>query len=228
MESIYLFGTSTTASRVKSFIEFHKLYKIEAFLVDDNYKTSDSFEGYKILTVSEFRELPDYTKNLVFICLAWNRLNQDRRDLFNRYEQEFNLVNLVSPHSVIRGELAGTNIWVGDYSVLEMGSVVFSNCIMDHLCFVGSNTVLEKHNYVAVKAMIAGNTHIGEQNFIGINSTIFDEVKIGNKCIIAGGETIKRNIESFTVVKTFENEQVSKTYQENEIIEKLIANKNVR
>lgn len=228
MESIYLFGTSTTASRVKSFIEFHQLYKIEGFLVDDNYKTSDSFEGHKILTISEFRDLPDYTKVPVFICIAWNRLNQDRKDLFNRYEKEFNLVNLVSPHSVIRGELIGTNILVGDYSVLEMGSTVQRNCILDHQCFIGSRSVIEQHSYIAVKVMIAGSTTIGEQSFVGINATIFDQVRIGKKCIIAGGETIKRNVENFSAVKSSGIEQMIQTYSEKEVITKLLASKNVR
>jgi len=228
MKSIYLFGTSTTASRIKSFIEFHQLYTIDGFLVDDNYKTSDSFEGHKVITVSEFRNLIDYKEIPVFICVAWNRLNQDRKDLFNRYEKEFNLVNLISPHSVIRGELLGTNILLGDYSVLEMGSVVQSNCIMDHLCFVGSRSVIESHSYIAVKVMIAGSTTIGEQSFVGINATIFDQVNVGKKCIIAGGETVKRNVDDFSAVKSSKLGQTIKTYSESEVIKKLLASKNVR
>lgn len=99
---------------------------------------------------------------------------------------------------------------------------------MDHLCFVGTNSIIEAHSYIAVKAMIAGDSVIGKQSFVGINTTIFDQVQIGEKSIIAGGEIIKRNIEKYSLVKSVDNIQSIRVYKEDEIINKLLANENVR
>lgn len=223
-----MFGLSTTAMRVKAFIEHHQLYNIKAFIVDDVYKNIEVIDSYPVLSLSEFRLLEDYHKKAVFLCLAWNRLNQDRRNVFEKYSNELRLVNLISPLAVIRGKILGNNIWLGDYSVLEQGSVVCDNVIMDHLCFVGTNSIIEAHSYIAVKAMIAGDSVIGKQSFVGINTTIFDQVQIGEKSIIAGGEIIKRNIEKYSLVKSVDNIQSIRVYKEDEIINKLLANENVR
>lgn len=228
MESIYLFGIGTTSKRVKAFIQFNKIYKVRGFIVDDNYKTKDFYDNEKIYSLTEFRNLPNYKSLPVFICIAWNRLNEDRKQVFQKYNNELNLVNIISPKSVVRGILKGKNIFIGDFVVLEVGSNINNNVFVDHGSFIGTDTIIDEHSYIGAKSMIAGNSHIGSQTFIGINSTVFDNVKIGQKCIISGGEIIKRNANNYTVIKSVNNKQHYKSYPEKIIINKLLASKNVR
>lgn len=229
MESIYLFGISTTSLRIKSFIEQHNLYKIEAYIVDDEYKTDSFFGEFPVLSLSEFTSIPNYEKLALFICVAWNNLNNDRKNVYLKLiHKEINIVNLISPFSIIRGEILGKNVFVGDQVCLEVGSLVNDNVFVDHQSFIGTNTVLKQHCYIGAKSMIAGECVVGEQSFIGIHATIFDQVKIGAKCIISGGQVIKRNIADYSVVKEFEGVQIIKQYDKDEIIHRLNAKKNVR
>lgn len=230
MESIYLFGVSTTAIRIRSFIEYHKLFKIEGFIVDDDYYKENSFEGYKVISFSEFKELSKKIKGAqVFICLAWNRLNQDRKKIFEKLTDEnIEIVNLISPLATIRGAINGRNVFIGDYVTIEVASEIKSNVFIDHHGFIGTATKIDKHAYIGAKSTIAGDSYIGEQSFLGINSTVFDQVKVGKMCIISGGEVIKRNVIDCSVVKTNSTEQKQITYLEDEIINKLISSKNVR
>lgn len=228
MESIYLFGISTTSKRVKAFIEYHKMYNVEGFIVDDKYKLNDIYDNKKLYSISEFRNLPNFHSLPVFICVAWNKLNEDRKVVFKKYIDEFNIVNIISPKSIIRGKILGKNIFIGDLVVLEIGSKIHNNVFIDHNSFIGTDTIINEHSYIGAKSMIAGNANIGMQSFIGINSTVFDNVKIGDKCIISGGEIVKRNVDNFTIIKNIENVQISKSFSEEEIINKLLVSKNVR
>ncbi|MDD2635912.1 MAG: hypothetical protein PHW82_10475 [Bacteroidales bacterium] len=229
MTAIYLFGISTTSIRVKCFIEYHKLYTVKAFIVDDEYKTHNNFEGYPIISLSDFKNIHDYQKLQVFICVAWNRLNEDRKFVFQRLSAEkLNIINLISPNAIIRGEVLGSNVFVGDYVILEVGTVINQNIFIDHNSFVGTNTIIKEHAYIGAKSVIAGDSIIGQQSFIGIHSTVFDKVCIGSKCIISGGEIIKRNVQDFSVVKNVDGRQITKTYTPEEIINKLIVKRSVR
>lgn len=229
MQSIFLFGISTTSSRIKSFIEYHQLFKIEAFVVDDLYKSVDTFENYPVLTYSDFKKVDDFRSKPIFICMAWNRLNEDRKNTFVRLKSEdLNIINIISPTAIVRGEVEGRNIFIGDQVCMEAGSVVYDNVFMDHNCFVGTNTVIKRNSYICAKSMIAGSAVIGEQTFVGIHSTVFDQVVVGEKCIISGGEVIKRNILDYSLVKEKDGRQVTIQYDSSSIIKKLMHSKNVR
>lgn len=228
MGEIYLFGISTTSKRIKSFIQYHKIYNVNGFIVDDEYKSTDIYDNTKVFSISEFRSIQNYKSLPVFICLAWNRLNEDRKQVFQKFLGEFNIVNIISPNSIIRGTIKGINVFVGDYVILETGSIVRDNVYIDHNSFIGTDTLVCEHSYIGAKSMIAGNDYIGSQSFIGINAVVFDNVKIGEKCIISGGEIIKRNVEKYTIIKNVDNRQISISYPENEIINKLLFYKNVR
>lgn len=229
MTAIYLFGTSTTAIRVKCFIEYHKLYTIKAFIVDEEYKTDNNFEGYPVISLSDYKNTHKYQQLPVFICIAWDRLNEHRKLVFQRLSiEKLNIINLISPNAIIRGKISGSNVFVGDYVILEAGTVINDNAFIDHNSFIGTNTIIKEHVYISAKSMIAGGSIIGQQSFIGIHSTIFDKVCIGSKCIISGGEIIKRNIQDFSVVKNIDGSQITKTYSPDEVINKLIEKKNIR
>lgn len=228
LQDIYLFGISTTSIRIKSFIDYHQLYNVKAFIVDDNFKSKDKFEGLKVFTMSDFRTLDGYSKLPVFICVAWNNLNNDRRIVYNKLKNELNIINLISPSAVIRGSVKGYGNFIGDFVVLETNCIVDSNCYIDHHSFVGTNTIIASSVYIGAKAMVAGGVHVNEQSFIGINATVFDEVIIGKKCIISGAQAISRNVNDFSVVKIKNGQQITQTYSEEMIIYKLRSDRNVR
>lgn len=229
MKDIYLFGTSTTSSRVKSFIDYHHLFIIKAFVIDDDFLNDKWFENHPVISMSDFKNIPDYENLNIFICIAWNNLNSDRKTVFNNLSAaNLNLVNLISPTAIVRGQITGRNVFVGDGVGLEVGSEIDDNVFIDHHVFVGTNTKIEKHAYLGAKSMIAGEVTIGTQSFIGISATVFDQVSIGDKSIISGGEVIKRNVKRCSVIKSTADAQHSTAYSEEEIIHKLVVKKNVR
>lgn len=227
MEDIYLVGASTTAIRVVELIKYHKLYNIKGFIVDDNYKNTDEYYGLPLLSLSEFKQIENYIKIPIFICIGWNRLNLDRKNVFESFK-EFNLINIISPTAIIRGEVLGRNIYIGDNCIIDIKTKIFDNVFLDHNVFLGYNVTIRKHAFLGVRTVFGGSVVVGEQCFVGMGALIFDKTIVGNRCIISGGEIIKRNTVDNCTIRSKDGKQITKVYSEDEIINKLIAVKNVR
>lgn len=108
MERLIIVGTSTTAQTVAAFVRTHRLFDLAGFAVDRAYLTSDAFMGLPVYPLEELKEHIDPDKDLIFVAIAWNRLNADRRDVYLRLKKEgYRFANIISPTATIYGEIKG-------------------------------------------------------------------------------------------------------------------------
>ena len=229
MDKLLIVGISTTARSIYKFVTDYNLYRILGFVVDKQYKTMESYCG---LPVYDFESLPDEfdkERDFLFIAMEWNRLNADRRDLYNRLKGEsFKLANIISPSAIIHGEVAGDNCWICDYVVIENDVVVKDDVFVKTKATIAHLSVIEPHCFIGANSFLAGGVNVGEQSYIGVSSTIFNSVNIGRKCLIGGGVVVKRHVPDFTVVKTRNDDNVIKGYAEDTIEQKLLASIKIR
>jgi sugar O-acyltransferase (sialic acid O-acetyltransferase NeuD family) len=105
------------------------------------------------------------------------------------------LLTIVHPHSSISkksqigsGVFIARNVSVnplatiGDYTILNTGSVI------EHECIIGNSA------HIAPGAVLAGNVKVGDRSFIGANSVIKQGVEIGKDVIVGAGSVIITNI----------------------------------
>ena len=229
MDNLIIIGTSTNARHALSFIRCYNLYNVIGFAVNKQYLSEDSFMGLPVYPLEELKERIDVPFK-VFVSLLWNRLNADRRHLFEYCKSNnFDFANLISPHAIIRpGSVIGKNCWVHDFALLQNDTIIGDNVPIMAYALIGTNTHIGSHTFVGTRSLIAGGCIIGEQCFIGIGATIFDGTTIGDKCIIGGCAIVKRNMPSFSKFSTITTECNIKQYSENDIESKLIFNKNIR
>lgn len=228
-EKLIIVGTSTTARHVYDFVKGYDLYEIIGFAVDDIYRNIDAFCDLPVFSIEKLNEIINKEEVKLFVAVLWNRVNSDRRVLYERLKREgYHFANLISPLAVIRGEVLGDNCWIHDYVIVQSGASVRDNCLLMAFALVGDFAILGSHCFMGTKSTVAGKCEIGEQTFIGISCTIFDNTKVGKKCILGACTTIKRNVDDYTIVKTAkDNVLVVKSDEEN-IENKLMFKKNVR
>lgn len=229
-KGLFIFGISTTARAVYSFVKIYNLYEIKGFVVDSEYKTSETFCDLPVIGFEEGGGIDgfDYANDLLFIAIQWNKVNEDRKKAFLRFRQlGFPFANVISPTAIIHGELRGENCWISDLAVIDTNSVIGSNVFVKTKAFVGNDCIIEDHCFIGASSFIAGNCHVGKQTFVGIRATLFDFVEVGEKCIIGACTTIKRNVPDFSLVKATV-EQIEVQFPENEILLKLDYQKNKR
>ena len=229
MENLIIVGTGTNARHAFEFVKMYGLYNVIGFAVNQEYKKEDSFQGLPLYALEEIKgKVKSPFK--IFIGLLWNRLNQDRRNLFEYCEKQgFEFANLISPHAIIReSSQLGKNCWVHDFVIIQNNAVIGNNVPIMAYTLIGADTKVGSHCFFGARSLLGGGSVIGEQCFVGLNSTIFDDTKIGDKCIIGACTAVKRNVPSYSKYITSSENITIKTYSEEEVINKLIYSKNQR
>lgn len=183
----------------------------------------------KVWALEQLHEYIDIDNDLVFVAVFWNRLNADRRNLYEKVKaMGFRFANVISPNCSLRSRSIGENCWICNYVIAEEESVIGNNCSIQDGAFIGDWAYLEDHVFMAARSSVYGSTLIGEQSFVGINANVFDEVHIGKKCMIGACTIVKRNVPDFTVVKTINDGNVIKQYPEEVIESKWLTYHNIR
>lgn len=229
MEKLIIFGANTTARSIYKFVTDYGLFEIIGFAVDAKYRTIDS---YCDLPVYDFERLPqsfNKERDYIFVAMEWNRLNADRRKVYDRIKgQGYKLANIIAPNAIIHGSIKGDNCWICDNVVIENDAEVYEDVMIKTGAIIAHLSVVEKHCFIGARTYMAGNVHIGEQTYIGVGSLIFNSVNIGKKCLVGAAIYVKRHLPDFSVIKTPNDEFIIKTYDENEIENKLLASVIIR
>ncbi len=72
--------------------------------------------------------------------------------------------------------------------VIGKGTIINTNCSVDHECIIGEGT------HIAPGATIAGNVHIEANCFIGAGAVILPHLKIGENSIIGAGSVLTKSV----------------------------------
>lgn len=218
---LVIIGVSKTAKHAFSFINEYKLYDVVGFAVDAQYKKENEFLGLPVYTIDELDNVIDKEHDKLFIAMLWNKLNSERKRMFERLKSEgFQFANLISPTARIRSDV-GENCWFHDYSIVQYGSTIGDNVMAMAFSLIGANVKMGSHCFLGTKSTVSGGCSVGEQCFIGINSTIFDDRIVGNKCIVGACSVVKRDLTDCSVCKTSSDSMVIKQYPEDIIESKL-------
>lgn len=228
MEKLIIVGLSTNARHVYEFVKDYDLFDVIGFAVNERYKTEDTFKGLPVYALETLDQQVDKSEVRLFVALLWNRLNADRRVLFESLTAEgWQMANIISPHARIRGEVKGTNVWIHDNVIIQNDTTIGNNVAIMGQTLVGANCSIADHCFLGAKSTVGGGTTIGEQSFVGLNATVFDGTTVGKKCILGACTAVKRNVPDFTLVKTSSAIEM-KQYEESEIEGKLQFAKNKR
>lgn len=223
---LIIIGTSTTALTVYTFVTKYKLYEVIGFAVNKKYINESKFCGLPVYAVEDLNPNSDYN---VFVALQWNKLNADRRVVYeNLKSKNFNFVNIISPNAIVNGKIEGDNCWIADMAIVDFGSKIANNVFVKVGAYIGPNVIVKEHCFIGARSVIGGASMIGIQSFIGLNATVFDAVEIGEKCIVGACSIVKRNLPNYTkITSTIDNAKIT-TYDELEIEEKLMFARNIR
>lgn len=229
MEKLVIVGTSTTAATVFKFVQRYQLYDVLGFAVNRIYLTTNEYSGKPVYAIEDLDTIIDKDKDLLFVAMQWNKLNAERRTVYERLKNGgWHFANIISPYAVVNGKLEGDNCWIADGAIIDFGATIGNNVFVKIGAFVADNTHVADHCFIGAKSTIAGGCNIGEQSFVGLNSTIFDCTTIGRKCLVGACAVVKRNLPDFTRCKTSSDLCELKQFGEDEIESKLMFKKNIR
>ena len=229
MEKLIIVGLSTNARHAYEFVKYYDLYEIVGFAVNKEYKTENTFKGLPVYTLETLDKHVKKSEVKLFIALLWNRLNADRRYLFETLSAEgWKFANLISPKASIRGAIKGVNVWIHDNVVIQNDTVIGNNVAIMAFTIIGADSIVGNHCFFGARSTLGGGCCVGEQCFIGMSCVVFDSTMIGKKCILGACTSIKRNVPDFTLCKTSSDDILIRQYSEKEIENKLLYKANQR
>ena len=229
MNKLIIVGVSKTASQVFSFIKLYNLFEVIGFAVNAKFRENNYHNDLPVYTLENLNAEVGHSDFYVFVAIQWNHLNKDRRSVYEYCKSKgYKMANLISPNSIIRGNLMGDNCWIDDYVVIQNNVYIESDVFIKAYAFVGANSHVYSHCFLGVRSLVGGGSTIGEQSFIGLSATIFDDIHIGRKCLIGACTAVKRNMPDYSRYVTSSDNIVIKQYSEDEIESKLIFSKNIR
>lgn len=228
MRNLIIIGTSKTALHVYNFVNEYKLYNILGFAIDRKYIKEKHFLGLPVFAIDELEEKINKKKDFLFVAMLWNRLNLERRKMYDKLKAEgFLFANIISPTAKIRGSINGDNVWIHDFVIIQNNAVIEANCAVMAFTLIGASCKIGAHCFFGTKSTVGGGCIIGEQTFVGINSTVFDDRIVGKKCIVGACTALKRDLPDFSSCKTDLDSLIIKTYDEGVVESKLLFSKNI-
>lgn len=232
MKKIAIIGAHTAADMVYNIIKRYNLFKVVCFSVDKIFLQGRStYNGLPLVSLDDLPNFISKSDDYVFVSIQWNRLNSDRKNVYEKVKNSgYRCANVIAPSAIIQDNVVlGDNILVYEGAIIEFNSVIGNDTFIktgayiSHLCNIGD------HCFIGAESLIAGAVTIGEQCFVGIGATVFDQVVIGEKCIVGAKCIIKRNLPSYSLVRVcVDTSQTIKQLGPEEIEKKLIASQNVR
>lgn len=222
MKKLIIIGTGVTAKNVYDFVLHHNLYEVAGFAVNREFYNIQSFCNLPVFCLEDLTQRTESDEYHFFIAILWNRLNSDRRKTYDYcIAHGLQLINLVSPTAIIRGNLNGRNIWIGDYVVIQSGVDIAGNVFVRSAAVICHDTIVKSHSFISARAVIGGSCLVGEQSFVGLNATIIDHIDIGSRAIVGAGICLKENLADNSIASYDSSNYHIKQYTSSEIEHKL-------
>jgi sugar O-acyltransferase (sialic acid O-acetyltransferase NeuD family) len=86
-------------------------------------------------------------------------------------------------------------------AILNAGSSIGVNCIINSQALIEHDVVVEAHCHISTGAIVNGGVFIGEKSFIGSGSVIHEGIRIGEKCVVAAGSVIYEDLPDETLFR---------------------------
>lgn len=198
MKKVILIGAGGHAHSLIEVIESSIMYEIKGIVVNDK-EVGGKVLGYPIIgNDGDLAEIVHKDVNFV-IAIGQIKSSAIRQRLFSYLKQELK-ANLpvikastayVSRHSEVG---LGTVFFHG--AVVNAGSEIGENSIINSLALVEHDVVIGNHVHIATGAIVNGGASIGDGTFVGSRAVIRQGVSVGSNCFIQAGSVVLNNLPS--------------------------------
>jgi len=175
----------------------HEGLDVVGFLDDDPGLSNQKILGKPVL--GKLADLTTFSHDAVIIAIGDN---ETRRRLFDELSsQGETLATIIHPRATIARDVKighGTVALAG--VVVNTGSRIGDNVILNTGCTVDHECVVKSHSHICPGAHLGGTVSIGEGAFIGIGSTIIQNKNVGDWATVGGGAAVIRDVLPRTTV----------------------------
>lgn len=197
---LIIFGAGKISEAISYYFERDSEYRIEAYVVDDDYVTQAKFLNKPLVKLSEVAANYPAKVYSVFIATGYQGINQLRKSKYKYFlEEGYSFASYVSPY--VKGNFSlGQNSIVMDNAVIQPCVSLGDNVFVWGGAMIGHHAHIQNHCWLTGGCQIGGIVDLGEGTFVGLGAVVGNEVKIGQGCMIGASTLTTKNLDKKTVI----------------------------
>jgi sugar O-acyltransferase (sialic acid O-acetyltransferase NeuD family) len=201
-KKLVIIGTGNTAEQIMNAAINTGIYLPIGFAVNEKYHTVAEIYGLPVYVLEHIEESLNAADTEFFVAIQWNRLNADRRVVYESLKQKgYKFAKIIARSAILQDNVQiGENCWVSELAVIEANVIVGNNTFIKSNAVITHNVNIGKHCFIGAKSVIGGYTEIGENCFVGLGAIIHNNIKLGVSCLIPAGAIIKMNLNDYSLV----------------------------
>ena len=191
---LILIGAGGHANAVIDVVEQHGEYRI-AGLVGMQEEMQARHLGYPVIGTD--CDLSELKKTYRYALIAVGQIQSPdiRMRLYElAIKAGFQLPIIASPSAYVsRHAVLGEGSVVMHGAVVNAGSTVGINCIVNTRSLLEHDVMVGDHCHVATGAILNGNVIVGAGTFVGSASVVREGLVLGKRCVVGMGLSVRRN-----------------------------------
>lgn len=173
--------------------------KLQGFVDDRPELQGTQFFGYPVIGTLD--DCVNYTDAAFFVAVGSPRI---RRNIVQRLtkDTELHFANLVDPGAYIESDVVrmGSGILICAGTVITADVVIGDHCVINKLCSVGHDVVMENFVTLAPKVMLGGHVHLEEGVEVGAAASIRQGTPVQRGAMVGMGSVVVKGVSANTVV----------------------------
>lgn len=201
-KKLVIFGIGKIAEVVFYYAKHECNYNVTGFCVDEQYKTSDTFNGLPVVGFDNVEQAFPPSLHDMFIAVGYHDLNRLRAAKCSEaLSKGYELVSVISSlANVPKNVTLGHNCFIMPPAIIHPCVTLKNNVFVWSGTLVGHHSIVEDNCWLTSSCNIGGNVHIGANTFMAINATIGHSVNVGANCFIGSNALVTKDLEDEKVV----------------------------
>jgi len=194
---LVIFGSGDMAELAHYYFSKDSEFTPVAFTLDREFIKNSTCCGLPVVAFEDIQNIYPPQKYSLFIALSYSKLNQLRRDKYQRAkDMGYQTPSYISSKAtMLNDHCVGENCFVLEDNTVQPFVTIGDNVTLWSGNHIGHHSVIEDHTFIASHVVVSGGVKIGRQCFIGVNATLRDHIKIGDRSVIGAGVLLLKSCE---------------------------------
>lgn len=192
MSKLVIFGAGDIARLAHYYFTRDSEHEVVAFVVDKQYRNSDTFLGLPLLDFDEISKKYPPESHQMFIALSYAQMNKLRAEKYYKAKDlGYKLASYVSSKCTwLTDNPIGENCFILEDNTIQPFVKIGNDVTLWSGNHIGHDVVIEDHGFITSHVVVSGNVRICPYCFIGVNATLRNSITIAPETLIGAGAII--------------------------------------
>jgi sugar O-acyltransferase (sialic acid O-acetyltransferase NeuD family) len=204
IKKVIIFGDKDLAQLAKFYLENDPEYKsnylVSGFTVDDDFYTTDSYEGLPVVPFSKLEKTFPPAEYYLFAPMTGRRANKVREDVYQKgLSYGYKYISYISSSANVLSKHIGENCFILEDNTIQPFVTIGNNVVMWSGNHIGHHSKIGDNVFFTSHVCLSGHCIVENNCWFGVNATIRDGLVIKQGSLIAMSSSILKNTEEWGV-----------------------------